>query len=133
MVAANARQSLNAQGIANARLFITPAPLTTLLWRVVARTEGGFYEGFDSVVANDGPIEFSFYPSDDRILTAALPHVPAAQRLQWFANGFVGASAEDDTLIMTDLKLKLFDAFLDANDVLFKSGLIVLELSDLLL
>jgi hypothetical protein len=34
---------------------------------------------------------------------------------------------------MTDLKLKLFDAFLDANDVLFKSGLIVLELSDLLL
>ena len=34
---------------------------------------------------------------------------------------------------MTDLKLKLFDAFLDANDVLFKSGPIVLELSDLLL
>jgi hypothetical protein len=34
---------------------------------------------------------------------------------------------------MTDLKLKLLDAFLNANDVLLKSGLIVLELSDLLL
>ena len=34
---------------------------------------------------------------------------------------------------MSDLKLKLLDAFLDANDVLLKSGLIVLELSDLLL
>lgn len=105
MVAANARQSLNAQGIDHARLFITPAPLTTLLWRVVARTEGGFYEGFDSIVAKDGPIEFTFYPSDDRILAAVLPHVPAAQRLQWFANGFVGASAEDETLILADLRM----------------------------
>lgn len=105
LVAANARQSLSAQGIANARLFVTPAPLTTLLWRVVARTEGGYYEGFDSVVANDGPIQFTFYPSDDRTLAAVLPHVPAAQRLQWFADGFVGASVQDNTLIMTDLRM----------------------------
>lgn len=34
---------------------------------------------------------------------------------------------------MSDLKLQLLDAFLDANDVLLKRGLIVLELSDLLL
>ena len=105
MVEANARQSLTAQGIANARLFVTPAPLSTLLWRVVARTEGGHYEGLDSVVANDGPIEFSFYPSNDRILAATMPNVPAAQRLQWFADGFVGASVQDDTLIMTDLRM----------------------------
>jgi inner membrane protein len=39
LVAANARQSLHAQGVAEARLFVSPAPLTTLLWRVVARTQ----------------------------------------------------------------------------------------------
>ena len=105
LVAANARQSLHAQGVAEARLFVSPAPLTTLLWRVVARTQQGYYEGLDSVVANDGPIEFTFYPSEDRILAAALPHVPAAQRLQWFAGGFVGASVEDDTLILSDLRM----------------------------
>lgn len=105
MVAANARQSLNAQGVADGRLFVTPAPLTTLLWRVVARTEGGYYEGLDSVAAGDGPIEFTFYPSDDRILAAALPHAPAAQRLQWFADGFVGASVQDETLILSDLRM----------------------------
>jgi inner membrane protein len=105
LVAANARQSLHAQGVAEARLFVSPAPLTTLLWRVVARTQQGYYEGLDSVVANDGPIEFTFYPSEDRILAAALPHVPAAQRLQWFAGGFVGASVENDTLVLSDLRM----------------------------
>jgi inner membrane protein len=105
LVAANARQSLHAQGVAEARLFVSPAPLTTLLWRVVARTQQGYYEGLDSVVANDGLIEFTFYPSEDRILAAALLHVPAAQRLQWFASGFVGASVEDDTLILSDLRM----------------------------
>ena len=105
LVAANARQSLHAQGVAEARLFVSPAPLTTLLWRVVARTQQGYYEGLDSVVANDGPVEFTFYPSEDRILAAALPHVPAAQRLQWFAGGFVGASVENDTLVLSDLRM----------------------------
>jgi inner membrane protein len=105
IVAANAQQSLDAQGIADARLFITPAPLTTLLWRIVAKTDSGYYEGLDSLVADDGPIEFAFYPSDDETLAAALPHVPAAQRLQWFANGHVGAYVQDDTLIMTDLRM----------------------------
>ena len=105
IVMANARQSLDAQGVTDARLFITPAPLTTLLWRVVAKTDDGYYEGLDSIVADDGAIEFTFRPSDGQTLAAALPHVPAARRLQWFADGFVGASVQDDTLIMTDLRM----------------------------
>ncbi|MBU3666250.1 MAG: metal-dependent hydrolase [Chthoniobacterales bacterium] len=105
IVTANAQRSLDAQGITDVRLFITPAPLNTLLWRVVAKTNGGYYEGLDSVVADDGSIEFIFRPSDDQALAAALPYVPAAQRLQWFANGFVGAAVQDDTLTMTDLRM----------------------------
>lgn len=105
IVAANAQFSLESQGISGAPLFITPAPLTTLLWRVVAKTDGGYYEGLDSVVADDGPIEFTFRPSDDESLAAALPYVPAAQRLQWFANGFVGAEVKSDSLIMYDLRM----------------------------
>ena len=105
MVTANARQSLHAQGVVGAPMFVSPAPLTTLLWRIVARTDQGYYEGLDSLVANDGPIEFTFYPSENRILAAALPRVPAAQRLQWFANGFVGASVQNDTLVLSDLRM----------------------------
>jgi len=104
VVTANARQTLAAGGLRNAPLFVTPTPLNTLLWRVVARIEGGHLEGLDSVIADDGPIEFVFHPSDDAALAQA-DNVPAAQRLQWFAGGFVSASMDGDTLILSDLRM----------------------------
>ena len=104
IVTANARQSLAPHGASEARLFVTPTPLNTLLWRVVARTEGGHYEGVDSVVANDGPIEFTFHPSEDDALAQAAD-VPAAARLQWFADNFVSASLDGDTLVLSDLRM----------------------------
>lgn len=104
MVTANARASLEAHGLRDARLFVTPTPLNTLLWRVVARTGGGHYEGLDSVVADDGPIEFTFHPSEDTALGQA-SDVPAAARLRWFADGFVSASLVGDTLILSDLRM----------------------------
>lgn len=104
IVIRNAQAALQAQGLGNARLFVTPSPLNTLLWRVVARTHGGYLEGYDSLVADDGPVRFTFYPSDDAALTAAAD-VPAVARLRWFADGFVGASMDGDTLIVTDLRM----------------------------
>jgi inner membrane protein len=104
MVTANARESLDPLGLREARLFVTPTPLNTLLWRVVARTGGGHYEGFDSVVADDGPIEFTFRPSDDTTLDEA-SDIPSAARLQWFADGFVSASMDGDTLVLSDLRM----------------------------
>lgn len=111
LVAANARHSLESQGHSYSRMFITPAPLNTLLWRVVARTENGYFEGFDSLVADDGPIRFTFHPSDDQALAAASADVPAARRLQWFADGFVSADVVDGTLIITDLRMGAGDNY----------------------
>jgi len=105
LVAANARHSLESQGHSYSRMFITPAPLNTLLWRVVARTENGYFEGFDSLVADDGPIRFTFHPSDDPAMAAAETDIPAARRLRWFADGFVSAEVVDGTLIITDLRM----------------------------
>jgi len=104
IVTANARQSLEPQGLADVPLFVTPTPLNTLLWRVVARTENGHFEGYDSVLGDDGAIEFNFHPSDDAALAAA-SGVPAAARLQWFAGGFVSASMDGDTLVLSDLRM----------------------------
>ena len=104
IVAANARNTLETRGLGDARMFITPTPLNSLLWRVVVRTENGHLEGYDSVVADDGPIEFTFHPSDDAAVAAA-SDVPAVARLNWFADGFVGGSMEGDTLILSDLRM----------------------------
>jgi inner membrane protein len=104
LVEAEARQTLEARGLVDAPMFITPTPLNTLLWRVVVRTDGGYLEGLDSVVANDGDIEFNFYPSDDAALTAAAD-VPAVARLSWFADGFVSGAMDGSTLVMSDLRM----------------------------
>lgn len=104
MITANARASLEAHGVFDAHLFVTPTPLNTLLWRVVARTEGGHFEGVDSVVAEDGEIEFTFHPSDDLALALA-SEVPSVDRLHWFAGGFVSATTDGDTLVLSDLRM----------------------------
>jgi inner membrane protein len=103
-VTANARQTLAARGLHDAPMFVTPTPLNTLLWRVVVRTPDGHLEGLDSVVADDGEIEFTFHPSNHTAL-AETADIPAAQRLQWFAGGFVSASMEGDTLVLADLRM----------------------------
>jgi len=104
MVTANARQTLAAVGLQDAPLFVTPTPLNTLLWRVIARTKDGHLEGLDSVVADDGPIDFAFHSSDDAALAQA-GNIPAANRLQWFAGGFVRAEMDGDILILSDLRM----------------------------
>jgi len=104
IVTANARKTLQTQDLDAARMFITPTPLNTLLWRVVVRTDNGHLEGYDSVVADDGPIEFAFHPWDDTALNAAAD-VPAVARLSWFADGFVGATMSGDTLVLSDLRM----------------------------
>jgi inner membrane protein len=104
IVKTNAQETLTQRGLRDAPLFVTPTPLNSLLWRVLVRTDNGYLEGYDSVIANDGPIEFFFHPSDDAALAAA-GDVPAAARLKWFADGFVGASMNGETLILSDLRM----------------------------
>jgi len=100
----NARESLAARGAANARVFATPSPFNTLLWRVVAIDGHTTLEGADSLVADDGPIAFTVIPSDHAALAAAAD-VPAVARLRWFANGFIGATMEGDELVVMDLRM----------------------------
>jgi len=104
-VVSHARQLLAGQGLAASRLFVTPTPLNTLLWRVIVRTEGGYLEGFDSLVASDGPIRFTFHPSEDTAMDLAAHDVPSAARLRWFADGFVSAQVLDGVLVISDLRM----------------------------
>jgi inner membrane protein len=100
----DARTVLRSSGYGAAPVFSVPAPFNTLLWRVVVRTENGYLEGFDSLVAADGPIRFTRYPSDTRSLEAA-GDIPAVQRLRWFTRDFLKASVREDTLVLSDLRM----------------------------
>lgn len=104
IVARHTGDALVERGLAGAPVFVTPTPFNTLLWRVVVLTEEGYLEGFDSLLIDDGPIDFSAYTSDrDSLLEADT--VWAVSRLRWFSNDFVKASVVDDRLLITDLRM----------------------------
>lgn len=100
----HARAQLASLGLADAPLFSTPAPFNTLLWRVVALTDTGYLEGYDSLLVDEGPIRFTAYESDIQSLQAA-SDVWAVSRLRWFSQDFLKAEVRDQRLILTDLRM----------------------------
>ncbi len=104
LVIRNVRETLAAQDLEDAPVFLTPTPFNTLLWRVVVLDGDGYLEGLDSIVADDGPIVFTRHRSDVEAIEQA-SDVPAVRRLTWFANGFVSAAMVGDELVLADLRM----------------------------
>jgi inner membrane protein len=101
-----ARESLRAQGIAYRQLLTTPSPFNTLLWRIVATDEQGYYEGFYSLLDEDRDIRTQRYASRPSLLQGLERHWPVA-RLQWFTKGLYSVSQRGDDVVMTDLRMGL--------------------------
>ena len=104
LVEREARASLVESGIGYRAMFSTPTPLNTLLWRVVVMTDEGYAEGLDSLLVDEGRMEFVSYRSDTRALAEA-NRIGAVRRLRWFADDFVSADVVDGRLVMTDLRM----------------------------
>ena len=96
--------TLKAMALQDARRFSIPTPFNTLLWRVVVMTDDGYLEGFMSLVADDGPMQFEAYRSDTASLEAS-SDVPAVARLRWFAHDFLKSEVQNDRLILSDLRM----------------------------
>lgn len=99
-----ARASLVAQGIVPRLLVVTPAPLQTVLWRIVAVTEQQAFEGFWSVCDGDRPVTFVAIDRGAADL-AALRGNAAADRLRWFSDDCTKAERQGHTVRITDLRM----------------------------
>ena len=99
-----ARTSLDDQGIAYTRLLTTPAPFNTVLWRVLAMTEDGYYEGYYSLFDDEPHLDVARYASDPSLLEGIEDHWPV-QRLQWFTKGFYSVSQRGSDVVITDLRM----------------------------
>ena len=104
LVEQDARQVLTDLGIPDAPVFSTPTPFNTVLWRVVALTDSGYLQGYDSLLVDTRPIRFDAYPSDTVSLQAA-SNIWSVGRLRWFASDFIKASVENEQLLLTDLRM----------------------------
>jgi len=103
-VVAHARDSLAAAGLPARQILVTPAPLQTVLWRVVALEEGRYHEGYYSLRDGGRPIRFRTFDRGAQLL-AAHAHEAHVQGLQRFADGFVRMTQEGGRLWITDLRM----------------------------
>ena len=99
-----AHAQLMATGVSTQRVVVTPAPLQTLLWRVVAVDGDHAYEGFWSVFDGERPVRFERIDRGSEWL-AALRDNPFAQSVDAFAHGFTKAERHGDALRCVDLRM----------------------------
>jgi inner membrane protein len=100
------RESLQRQNIRYHQLLTVPAPLNTLLWRVLAMEDHGYYEGFYSLFDETDDIQVKHYPSREDLLQGITDHWPV-KRLQWFTHGFYSVERLADDIVITDLRMGL--------------------------
>ncbi len=103
---ASAQRALAARDVEGARVLVQPTPFNTVLWRVLARVPGGYWEGYRSLLDPEAPLALTWYASDDEAL-ARLPSRPAAARLQWFSKGLYGVLEVPGGMIISDLRMGL--------------------------
>ena len=100
----HAKDALAELGFDDPQIFSAATPLNSFLWRVIVRTEDGYLEGLDSLLIDEGPMQFSHFLSDEQALSEA-GDIWAVQRLRWFADDFITADVVDDRLIISDLRM----------------------------
>ena len=105
VVTLQAGQSLSALGLPTDRVLVTPAPLSTLLWRVVALDGDRYHEGFYALLDRGRPIRFTAHPRG-QALAQVHAHHPQVQRVSRFTDGFFRMSeSPDGSLWLTDLRM----------------------------
>ena len=98
-------KALTSQNITYDRLLSTPAPLNTFLWRLVARSDGGYYEIFYSIFAKESePLDAKFFSSADELIPL-LQDNKAAQRLIWFTHGFFKIYQRGQDIVISDIRM----------------------------
>ena len=101
-----AHQSLKRQGVSYGKMLTIPAPFNTLLWRVLAMDDTGYFEGFYSLFDPTKDVQVKHYPSDKGLLKDMVDEWPV-RRLQWFTHGFYAVRKVVDDIVITDLRMGL--------------------------
>lgn len=86
------------------RLFVTPTLFNSLLWRAVVIHDDHYTEAYYSFLSPDRSISFDAH-STNKALFEASKAFWAANRLDWFAQGFIKTEIIDDHLVISDLRM----------------------------
>jgi inner membrane protein len=96
--------ALNDRQIKAHHYLSTPAPFSTLLWRVLVMSDDQYYEGYVSVFDSASDVSLDAYHWSDSLLTNIKDEWDV-QRLQWFTKGFYSVKQEEQNIILSDLRM----------------------------
>lgn len=82
----------------------TPAPLTTLLWRVVAMSDGQYYISYASVFDSPEEVTINRYNTSPALLND-IKNEWGIKRLQWFTKGFYSVKEQQNKIVLSDLRM----------------------------
>ncbi len=98
------RADLARQGITPTHLLVTPAPLNTVLWRVVAMTDTHYWEGHVSLLDAQPQFGWRRYERGAELI-AQHGQLDGVRRIAAFSQGFYRLRADDGRLTLTDLRM----------------------------
>jgi inner membrane protein len=96
--------ALNDRQIKANHYLSTPAPLSTLLWRILVMSDGQYYEGYVSVFDSASDVSLNVYHSSDYLLDN-IKGEWGVQRLQWFTKGFYSVNQNAQNIVLSDLRM----------------------------
>lgn len=100
-----AQDALASRGVQPAALLVTPSPLNTVLWRVVAmQADGSYLEGFHSLLDGGRPMRWQAHAAAPR-LREELRAIPSVQELARFTHGFYRLHEQGGRAWITDLRM----------------------------
>ena len=98
------KEKLARQGVPYSQFIASPAPFTTLLWRVVGIDGDRYFETYYSLLDDDAPLYVDFYPRNLALMNGIETHSPVVE-LEAFTRGYFAFSAVDDQVAMVDLRM----------------------------
>lgn len=82
----------------------TPAPFSTLLWRILVMSDDEYYEGYVSIFDSAEQVSLDNYTSTRSLLTDIQDEWDV-QRLQWFTKGFYAVKQDENNIVLSDLRM----------------------------
>ncbi len=82
----------------------TPAPLSTLLWRVVVMSDDRYYEGYTSVFDSPQDLSLNAYHTYPELLNEIQTEW-GVERLRWFTKGFYSVRQKAEKIVLSDLRM----------------------------
>ncbi len=97
------KENIAEQKIAYEKFTAAPAPLSSLLWYAIIKTNQGYYTGYYSLFDKDKHLNLNFLERNDSLMSQD-ENNPKLLKLLRFSNGYYCYEKRNDTVILNDMR-----------------------------